>query len=71
MIPSSHMNELPLCDKIVDKTTPEAVGDILREGFDFRIVKDDSEEFWAGGDPIENRVNLKIEFRRVVEAFLG
>ena len=67
------MNETQKSDlvsSLLGKSTPEAVGDILREGLDFRIVKDDDGEYITD-QPGEGIVDLKISKRKVVGALMN
>jgi hypothetical protein len=65
------MNEENLAAKIVNMTLPEAIGEILRKGFDFRIVLEDNLPFYSEGDLDPNRINLSIENRRIINATVG
>lgn len=58
------MNETPICTRLIGMTTPDAVGTILREGLDFRIVEDDGYKFYDPG--ISNgMVSLTIHNRKI------
>ena len=45
-------------------TTPEAVGTILREGLDFRIIEDDGQKLYDPGVSV-GMVNLTIDGRKI------
>lgn len=58
------MNETPICTRLIGMTTPEAVGTILREGLDFRIVEDDGQKLYDPGVSA-GMINLTIQSRKI------
>ena len=64
---------VPIETRLVGMTVPEAVGEIIRDGLDFRI---DREDEWQSADKHpssfdDHRVNLHIANRRIVSATIG
>jgi hypothetical protein len=56
-------------ESLIGKSKPEAVGDILRSGLDFRIVEENGERFYAPKDDI-GMVHLSVSNRKVTNATL-
>lgn len=67
----SHMNEA-FETNLIGMTKTEAIGEILRNDMDFRIV---SEDDWDGSgytsEPDLTMVNLSVKNRKIVDASVG
>jgi len=63
--------KMSLLESISGKRTPEAVGDILREGLDFRIVEDDGKKYHSPPTPEDGMVHLTIAKGKITGACMN
>jgi hypothetical protein len=72
-VPLLSVPAIPIETRLVGMTVPEAVGEIIRDGMDFRIDREDewqsAERHPAAYD--NHRVNLHIANHRIVSATIG